>query len=214
MLNALINATLSAGALAIVPTHGNIAPIELPNATSASGALGPMSDTQGIDPAVTALLNGTLPAGAEEFGVGGAPPKPTTSGVAPEGIQGVCGDDQTATRLQAGGEFWIAQAASGAPVQFPPGVSTASSLGNAFSPSGNPTDPTLGPSGDRSNLPAPGPAGAWCRPLPVPFALSSPLASRAVLIPVVVLLVGVIVFWLSRGVKMPTRHAQSIDRPR
>ena len=88
---------------------------------------------------------------------------------------------------------------SAAPVQFPPGVFTGSTL-EVANPLG---DPTSGPTGDRSNLPPPGPAGAWCRPLPVPFAQSDPLASRTLWIWVGVLLVMVFVFWLSRGWKMP-----------
>ena len=163
-------------------------------------AIGPMPQTQGSDPAVIALLYGTVSAGAEEFDVGGGGSPPTVRGAAPEsGIHAVCIDDQTEMRLQRGGEFWTAQAVSGAPVQFPPGVFTGSTLDIA-NPLG---DPTIGPSGDRSNLPPPGPAGAWCRPLPVPFAQSSPLTSRTLWIWVVVLLVMVFVFWLSRGWKMP-----------
>jgi hypothetical protein len=162
-------------------------------------AVGPMPQTQGSDPAVTALLYGTVSAAAEEFGVGGGGALPALSRAALGGVHAVCGDDQTAMRLQAGGEFWTAHAVSGAPVQFPPDVFTESTL-DVTNPLGN---PTIGPSGDRSNLPPPGPAGAWCRRLSVPFAQSSPLASRTLWIWVVVLLVMVFVFWLSRGWKMP-----------
>jgi hypothetical protein len=191
---------------AIAPTnYGNFPPpIGSAAATLSSAfgwsAVGPMQQTQGSDAAaVTALLFGTVSAGADEFGVGEGGALPALSTAAPGGIHAVCGDDQTAMRLQAGGEFWTAQATSGAPVQFPAGVFTGSTLdvGNRLG------DPTIGPSGDRSNLLPPGPAGAWCRPLPVPFARSSPLASRTLWIWVVVLLVMVFVFWLSRGWKMP-----------
>ena len=190
---------------AIAPTnYGNFSsPIGSPDATLSTAfgwsAIGPMPQTQGSDPAVTALLYGTVSAGAEVFGVGEGGVLPAPSRAAPGGIHAVCGDDQTAMRLQAGGKFWTAQGMSGAPVQFPPGVFTGSTLDVA----NRLGDPTIGPSGDRSNLPPPGPAGAWCRPLPVPFAQSSPLASRTLWIWVVVLLVMVFVFWLSRGWKMP-----------
>ena len=163
-------------------------------------AVGPMPQTQGSDPAVTALLYGTVFASAEQYGVGGGGPPPTVRGAAPgSGIHPVCIDDETAMRLQAGGKFWTAQAMSGAPVQFPLGVFSGSAL-DVANPLG---DPTIGPSGDRSNLLPPGLAGAWCRPLPVPFAQSSPLASRTLWVWIVALLVMVFVFWLSRGWKMP-----------
>ena len=156
-------------------------------------------ETRGSEQAVTALLNATLWASAEELGVGGGGREPTIGGAARAGIHAVCGDDRLAMQMQAGGEFWTAQAVTAAPAQFPPGVFTGSSIESA-----NPlSDPLLGPSGNRSNLPALGGAGAWCRPLPVPFGQSSPLASRAFWIPIGVLLVGFVVFWLSRGVKMP-----------
>jgi hypothetical protein len=187
---------------AVAPTnYGNFSsPIGSPDATMSSAfgwsALGPMPQTRGSDAAVTALLHGT---GAEEFGVGREGALPAISRAAPGGIHAVCGEDQTAMRLQAGGKFWTAQAMSAAPVQFPPGVFTGSTLEIA-NPLG---DPASGPSGGRSNLPPPGPAGAWCRPLPVPFVQSGPLASRNLWIWVAVLLAMVFVFWLSRGWKMP-----------
>ena len=190
---------------AIAPTNsGNFSsPIGSPDATlwSAFGwsALGPMPQAHGSDRAVTALHYGTVSAGAEVFGVGEGGVLPAPSRAAPGGIHAVCGDDQTAMRLQAGGKFWTAQAISATPVQFPPGVFTGSTLEIANPPG----DPTSGPGGDRSNLPSLGPAGAWCRPLPVPFAQSGPLASRTLWIWVMVLLVTVFVFWLSRGWKMP-----------
>jgi len=190
---------------AIAPTNsGNFSsPIGSPDATlwSAFGwsALGPMPQAHGSDRAVTALLYETVSSGADEFGAGGDGALPAISRAAPGGIHAVCGDDQTAIRLQAGGKFWTGHAMSAAPVKFPPGVFTGSTLEIANPPG----DPTSGPSGDRSNLPSLGPAGAWCRPLPVPFAQSGPLASRTLWIWVMVLLVTVFVFWLSRGWKMP-----------
>jgi hypothetical protein len=160
--------------------------------------VGPRPETLSPDPAVTALLREAVSADAEEFGVRGGS-VPTIRGAAPWGSQWVCGDDQLAVRLQDGGQFWIAQGVRAAPVQFPPGVLTGSFLEIANS-LGNPTQ---GPGGDRSNLPPPGPAGAWCRPVPVPFDQSSPLASRTFWLPVIVVLVGFVVFWSSRGLRMP-----------
>ena len=156
----------------------------------------------GSDPAITALLNGTslLDAllngtGAAEFGVGGsASPASTVSEATAGGIHAVCGDDQLATLLQASGRGWTGQAVNTVPVQFPAGAFGGSSIEG---------DPTLGPGGDRSNVPPPGPGSAWCNPAPVPFDQSSPLETRALWIPVVVALAGFVIFWLSRGVRMP-----------
>ena len=160
-------------------------------------SLGPLV-TQRSSAAVTTLLDSTLSGGADNSGLD-ANDSPVSAGrrAAWGGSQAVCGSDQLAMRLQAGGGFWTSQAVSGAPVGLPLGVFTASAPANA-----NPL--ALGPGGDRSNLSPPGPAGAWCRPLPVPFARSSPLASRIFWTPVAIVLVAVAVFWSSRGVKMPS----------
>jgi hypothetical protein len=213
-LMALINGTLSVGPLAISPTsYGSIAPpIETPDAAlqSAFGfsTVGTMSETQGIDPGVAGLVNGIISDSTDVSGIGTSGQVPSVSQATPGGTQAGCGDDQTATLLQAGGEFWNSQAVSATPAQIPQGVLSVSALAKMNSAGGNPSDATLGPSGDRSNLPPLGPAGGWCRPQPVPFSKSSPLASRAVLIPFAILLLGVVVFWLSRGMKMPG-HAQT-----
>jgi hypothetical protein len=148
-----------------------------------------LPEAQGSDPAVTALLNGTISASSDEFGVGsggaiGAAPTVTTA--TSGGIQVVC--EQLVQQLQAGGNYWNTQAISGPPAQFAVN---------------SPADPTRGPSGDPPNLSRRGPAGAWCRPPPVPFADSSPLAGRAFWTPIAVVLLGVAVFWLSRGVRLP-----------
>jgi hypothetical protein len=101
-----------------------------------------------------------------------------------------------ATKLQSDGDFWTLQAASRPVAQFPLGVFNPSKA-----PIGNPLD--LGPPGNRTNLPQPGPAGAWCRPLPLPFSESSPIESRMFWIIVVTGGVILAVFGLSRGVAMP-----------
>lgn len=141
---------------------------------------------------VVAGLNGGVPT------ISGAGGLATISTA--EGIQPLCGDSQMTEQLQASGQFWNAQAVSATPVQFPQGTFTGIDLQN---PLGD-----LGPSGNPSNLSPQGPGGGWCRPPPGPFSQSSPLESRLVWVGTVSALVGVLVFWLSRGMKMPTRRGQ------
>jgi hypothetical protein len=125
---------------------------------------------------------------------------PTTTSAG--GVQPVCIDDQLAKQLHASGAIWNGEGPDASPVSFPPHVfaGTKSKAVNALG------DPTVGASGDRSNLVKLGPAGAWCRPAPTPFWQTGPLSSRLFWFPIIVLLVSLIVFWLSRGVKMPTRN--------
>ena len=113
------------------------------------------------------------------------------------GIRPVCSDDQLEKKLQAGGQFWSGQAMSAMPAQFRPGLFTGPvEVGN---PLGG-----LGPSGDPTNLPEAGPAGSWCRPGRAPFSQSSPFEDRLLWIGAGILFLGFVVFWLSRGTKMPT----------
>lgn len=172
-----------------------------------------------------------LPSGgtliAEEFGLGSnpdsssngdaSPPSasgsdfsvsvPTVTGDISEptseagGIQPICTADQVAGKLQAGGEYWNEQGANLggarlAPAQFPLGVFTRPVM------VANPLA-GLGPSGDRSNLIAPGPAGGWCRPGREPFSLSSPLEDNLLWIAFSIVLGAVLVAWLSRGARLP-----------
>ena len=117
------------------------------------------------------------------------------------GIMPICADDEVADTLQAGGEYWNDQGASlgGArvsPAQFPLGVFTRPvMLANPLS--------GLGPSGDRTNLVAPGPAGGWCRPGREPFSMSSPLEDNLLWIAFSIVLGAVLVAWLSRGARLP-----------
>jgi hypothetical protein len=148
-----------------------------------------LSETQGSDPATAALVNFTASAPNDQSGGGNenATGSASTETAGPLGqIQVVC--ERLVQQVQAGGKYWNAQAASGRPVR----VEVDSSA-----------DPTQGPSGYPSNLSRQGSAGAWCRPTPVPFEDSSPLASRTFWTPILVVLCGIIVFWLSRGVKLP-----------
>jgi hypothetical protein len=155
--------------------------------------------TQGLEPAAYGLLTGLGSTGAGVFGLDDDSSALITGGADPSGIRAVCSDNQTAMRLQAGGTFRPAQVRTAAPVQLPPGVFGGRSLdiNNSLG------DPIDGPSGDRANLPPRGPTGAWCLPGPVPFSQSSPLASRAFWTPFALAFVGVVVFLLSRGAKIP-----------
>jgi hypothetical protein len=217
-------------------------PTALSRVVGANGA-GPMQETQGFDPAVTAVLNGMLQQGllpgggwaeAAEFGLGwggagggsseigfgnagvasngivvgmsGGIPTISAGGALPTiskagGVHAICSDDELERRLQTGGGFWNAQRGA-APIQFPPGVFSGGELGN---PLGN-----LGPQGNPSNLRRPGPAGGWCRPPTVPFSETSPLASHTFWIPTTIVFVAVLVFWLSRGIKMPSNTQMSV----
>ena len=197
-------------------------------------AVAPMPLTQGTDPQLAAVLDTALQAGAlptegAEFdinsgraildassaltgwnvaaiglnqaiptfpivGAVGAIQDATTAG----GIQPICSDDQLEKRLQVGGQFWNSQTVSATPVEFRPGLFTGpAEVGN---PLGG-----LGPSGNPTNLRRPGPAGGWCRPGSGPFSESSPLEDRALWIALGISLLGFLVFWLSRGIKMPAR---------
>jgi hypothetical protein len=116
---------------------------------------------------------------------------PRPRGTAPGSLQMDC--EWTAQTLQSGAEYWNTLPYGATPTSLGPPVRLAASL----------ADPVLGPSGNRTNLPPPGPAGAWCRPPPVPIAETSPLANRNFWIPALLVAFGVGVFWLSRGLEMP-----------
>ena len=194
--------------------------------SSVPGFSGPMGLSANLDPAVSAMVNGTfetalLPAGgpaeAEEFSVGpsdaavdssdGAIPSIDGAG-ASDGIAGqtdapsigkgllpACTDDETARTLQAGGKFWGPQTASAPLVYFPRGVISGINIQN---PLGD-----LGPYGNRTNFSPTGPGGSWCRPGPTPFYLTSPLEEPLVWIIFSLLITGLLVFYLSRGVRLP-----------
>ena len=98
-----------------------------------------------------------------------------------------------AQTLQSGGEYWNTLPDGAMPTSLAAPVRLAAPL----------ADPVLGPRGNRSNLPPPGPAGAWCRPPPVPIAETSPLSNQSFWIPALLVAFGVGVFWLSRGLEMP-----------
>jgi hypothetical protein len=148
-----------------------------------------LPQTQAFDPAIAALLNLSTSAPSDESGIG----KGNTTDSSPTTVERTLGRIQAACeplaqQLQAGGEYWDAQATGGRPAQ----LVVAS-----------PADRTQAPQADHSNFSQQGPAGAWCRPLPVALEDSSPLASRSLWAPILVVLCGIIVFWLSRGVRLP-----------
>lgn len=147
-----------------------------------------LADALGVDPIVSASLNGTVSDAADQFGVLGSAtgPAATVGAAAPPATRTLC--EQLPPQLQAFGEYWNNHSAGGRPVQLAANLST---------------DPTQDPSGDPSNLPRQGSAGAWCRPSPVPFADSSPLASRTFWTPIILVLCAIAVLWLSRGVGLP-----------
>jgi hypothetical protein len=192
-INGLSNGSL----LPPLPPYGNfVPPSGLPD-PSLSFAFSRRStgvpQTWGSDPGMATLLDFNLSVDDGDFGVGGGSPDatPLIASSVPEGIEVVC--EQTSQELQAGREFWNTEAGSGPPVDLPLREFAPNSL----------ADPARGPSGDPSNLTQPGPVGAWCRARPLPFAASSPLASRVFWTPVAFVLFVITVFWLSRGFRLP-----------
>lgn len=176
------------------PPYGNFAPpTGVPDPALAFAFdwnLAGLPEAQGSDSAITALINGTVSSPSDESGVVAGPVTgfvPAVSATDLGGFQIRCG--QLTHMLESGGEYWNTQTVGGPAAQF-------------FVKA--PADPTQGPSGDPSNLYWPNSAGEWCRPLPLPFAESGPLASRIFWTPILLLLVGVAVLWLSRGVRLPT----------
>jgi hypothetical protein len=160
-------------------------------ASSAEPATQAASPTTGLDDATVAAETEAValrrsPASRASSAAGGSVPVPCNA--------------QLPNLLQAGGRFWSRQAVSGAPAQFAPGEFITSPVPG---PADSLGDPAFAASANRSNVIPPGPAGAWCRPPPVPFAQSSPLATYTFWAPFIFLLAAATVLWLSRGVRMP-----------
>jgi hypothetical protein len=194
-----------------------------PSALSSSfglSAVAPMAQTQGVDPSVSTFLNytvqpGLLPGNGEDEAEQTAVPSSgsavlgsngpivgsngdviSTPGTLPivsaaGGIMPVCTDSAEANELQVGGEYWNGQAVSTSPAQFPGGVFAG---GDRANPLGG-----LGPTGNPANIAGPA-ASSWCSGTP-PFST----ISRIIWILVIVMLVALAVFWLSRGFKIPSR---------
>lgn len=153
------------------------------------GGLGGLAQEQGSDGiiagTVTAAMLQTANGAVAAAGATGLVPSVTAAPFQPGTGYG-CG--QLPGQLQSGGQYWNTRTSGRLPALLAANV---------------PGDPVEGPAGDPSNLPPDGRGGGWCRPRPLPFADSSPLASRAFWVPVAVLLVGASLFWLSRGVSLP-----------
>ncbi len=143
------------------------------------------------------------PANGADFGVN----VPTMTGdmsdptIEAGGIERICTDSEVADKLQAGGEYWNDEGTSLggarlAPAQYPLGVFMRPIM--LANPLGG-----LGPTGDRSNLVAPGPAGGWCRPGRESFSLSSPLEDDLLWIAFSIVLGALLVALLSRGARLP-----------
>jgi hypothetical protein len=148
-----------------------------------------LAEAQGSDPPITASLNSAVSNPADLFGVAESAGGLSTIAAIPTLRAAPTMCEQLPQQLQAFTQYWNNHSISGPPVRF------------AEDP---PTDPVRGPSGDPANLSWPGAPGAWCPPAALPFAPdSSPLANRAFWTPIAFLLSGLLVFWLSRGFKMP-----------
>jgi hypothetical protein len=118
-------------------------------------------------------------------------------GVDQGGIRPSCEENQTGLQLQAGKHVWSQQVRSPVPAQFPLNVLTVNGLGN--------TDPLdLGPVGSQSNILLQRSAGSWCVPSPMPVDQSDPFERRRLLLPAGILIAIVFLFWLTRGLRMPT----------
>lgn len=143
-----------------------------------------LTQTQGTDPAITEFLNSTISATSEEFGVsgGGMHSASTASAEAPDWNPTAC------KQLLTGSEHSNPISTSNLSVQLAANIPAQLSQGSTGYPS------------DRSPQAL---AGAWCRPAPSPFAYSGPLSNRAFWTPIAVVLFGIGVLWLSRGVKLP-----------
>src|SRR5262249_42709259 len=119
-----------------------------------------------------------------------------SAGSVPAGLLPTCAVNEMERALEAGGQYWDHHTVGASPVKFPRGTFSEYSVRN---PLGN-----LGPSGNPTNISPTGPAGSWCRPPPTPFYQTSPLEDPLTWIVFGLLAGGILVFYLSRGVSLPT----------
>ena len=141
------------------------------------------SETQGLDTAVATFVNGTVLGPDDALGSGGGAASFAPAINSGAGVQASC--EELAGQLQSAGKYWDGQTISGMPRLL----------------AANPMAVSAG--GKSTNLSPEGRAGAWCRPPLIPFSEIGPLASRAFWQPIAVLAFGIIVFWLSRGIRLP-----------
>ena len=154
----------------------------------------------GLDETFAALLPSLVGAGADmgDNDAGLLEDATTTPGPLGSG----CPGGRLERRLQGATGFWTPQAASISPVHVDLNARSDAALGRA---------PTAAASRDASDMDdadnfrplRAGAASGWCRPQPMPFSVSSPLASRGFLAILGVLISIAVVFGLSRGFKMP-----------
>lgn len=222
------NSLLSYGAMSLIaPTiFGDFqSPTEV-SLPSISGSSGFMRANSGLDPVtatavstavqpdlmvnVTALLADAIGVGASSElaavtgGATASTPNDGSGGVDGSGVAldpnaGVSGMESSCgtelqQSLQTGSEFWNSQQDAGTPVQFPKGVFVRGDGGDPLS---------LGPTGDRTNLPHPVAHSNWCSPFVTPFSLSGPLENMVVWILFSIVLAALLVAWLSRGHRLP-----------
>jgi hypothetical protein len=142
------------------------------------------SATQGSDPFVVGFVSGAVLTPDNALGLGGGATGFAPTIISGAGVQAAC--EELAGQLQSAAKYWNGQTISGMPRLLAANSMAASAGGNS------------------TNLSPEGRAGAWCRSPPIPFAESSPLASRAFWQPIAVVAFGIIVFWLSRGIRLPS----------
>jgi hypothetical protein len=212
-----------AGAVIVPSPSGDVAPLSLPLRAIAGSPHGlelpaselgygkalptpPLPPTAGLDLSLPSPFGWALDpiAGIATEGEGAAAAAdaslaevatmaaPRLRGAAPGSLHIDCG--WAARTLQAGGEYWNTLPVGAMPTRLAPPTRLA----------GSPANPVQGPSGDRSNLPPLGPAGAWCRPPAIPIGKTSPLSNQSFWIPALLVAFGIGVFWLSRGLEMPS----------
>jgi hypothetical protein len=152
------------------------------------GGLAGFPQEQGSDGFISGTINSALLESSDQTpSAAGSAGSALSVAAAPHGAAWY-GCKQLPGQIQSGGEYWNGHATGRLPAVFPASV---------------PGHPVDGPAGDPSNLLGKSRAGAWCGPRPLAFANSGPFASRTFWVPVAILLTGVSLFLLSRGVRMP-----------
>jgi hypothetical protein len=141
------------------------------------------SEAQGLDAVVVEFINGTVLGPDNALGFGGSATSFAATIMSGSGVRAAC--TEPAGQFQVPAKYWNSQTVSGMPRLLAANSIAVSAGGNS------------------SNRSPENRAGAWCRAAPVPFAESSPLESRAFWQPIAVVSLGIVVFWLSRGVRLP-----------
>jgi hypothetical protein len=151
------------------------------------GGVAGLPQEQGSDGFISGAINAALLDPSDQIGIGTGP---TGSGpAAAESLDDVggYGCEQAPGQVRTGGQYWNGQTSLPMPAVLAPNA---------------PGDPVEGPNGDPSNLLGDGRAGGWCRPHPLPFADSSPMARRNFWLALAILLTGSGLFVPTRGVRL------------